>query len=187
MKLLTSTLLIGASFAAAYVPEQVPMQDNGQLKTQAQSSIQDIFPDVKKLMNDAAKVSSDEWKKIMDSRPKTGKLADDIRHAWKMVGKNIDDIADIQAEMGPFVKPKLPVNKKPDSHWDHIVRGSDLQSSWVLNAQGTKEREIDGKLDNYNMRIKKVDPSKLGVDTVKQYSGYLDDDENDKHLFYCMY
>jgi len=31
---------------------------------------------------------------------------------------------------------------------------------------------------------KKVDPSKLGVDTVKQYSGYLDDEKNDKHLFY---
>ena len=26
-----------------------------------------------------------------------------------------------------------------------------------------------------------------GVDKVKQYSGYLDDDEEDKHLFYCEY
>jgi hypothetical protein len=35
--------------------------------------------------------------------------------------------------------------------------------------------------------VKAVDPSKLGVDPgVKQYSGYLDDNENDKHLFYCM-
>jgi cathepsin A (carboxypeptidase C) len=27
----------------------------------------------------------------------------------------------------------------------------------------------------------------LGVDKVKQYSGYLDDEEEDKHLFYCEY
>lgn len=47
------------------------------------------------------------------------------------------------------------------------------------------ERAIDGKLEAYNLRAKRVDPSKLGVDTVKQYSGYLDDEKNDKHLFYC--
>jgi cathepsin A (carboxypeptidase C) len=58
-------------------------------------------------------------------------------------------------------------------------------SVWVENANGEKERAIDGKLENYNLRAKKVDPSKLGVDTVKQYSGYLDDEKNDKHLFYC--
>ena len=59
-------------------------------------------------------------------------------------------------------------------------------SVWVENANGGKERAIDGKLEEYNLRTKKVDPSKLGVDTVKQYSGYLDDEKNDKHLFYCM-
>jgi cathepsin A (carboxypeptidase C) len=58
-------------------------------------------------------------------------------------------------------------------------------SVWVENSNGEKERAIDGKLENYNLRAKKVDPSKLGVDTVKQYSGYLDDEKNDKHLFYC--
>jgi len=58
-------------------------------------------------------------------------------------------------------------------------------SVWVENANGEKERAIDGKLENYSLRAKKVDPSKLGVDTVKQYSGYLDDEKNDKHLFYC--
>lgn len=44
----------------------------------------------------------------------------------------------------------------------------------------------DGKLSKYDLRSKAVDPSELGVDPgVKQYSGYLDDNENDKHLFYC--
>jgi cathepsin A (carboxypeptidase C) len=61
------------------------------------------------------------------------------------------------------------------------------RSVWVENANGQKERAIDGKLEQYNLRTKKVDPSKLGVDTVKQYSGYLDDEKNDKHLFYCKF
>jgi cathepsin A (carboxypeptidase C) len=60
-----------------------------------------------------------------------------------------------------------------------------FRSVWIENANGEKERAIDGKLEAYNLRTKKVDPSKLGVDTVKQYSGYLDDEQNDKHLFYC--
>ena len=77
-------------------------------------------------------------------------------------------------------------NRRPDSHWDHITNGADIQSVWVENENGEQEREIDGKLETFNLRTKKVDPGSLGVDPgVKQYSGYLDDNENDKHLFYC--
>ena len=78
--------------------------------------------------------------------------------------------------------------RRPDSHWDHIIRGADVQSVWVENEQGERERHIDGKLNTYDLRAKSVDPALLGVDPkVKQYSGYLDDIENDKHLFYCMF
>jgi len=62
-----------------------------------------------------------------------------------------------------------------------------LQSAWVENAQGDKERVIDGDLASYQLRTKKVDPASLKVDKVKQYSGYLDDDETDKHLFYWFF
>ena len=78
--------------------------------------------------------------------------------------------------------------RRPDSYWNHIVRGSDVQSIWVTGTNGQKEREIDGKLEAYDLRAKKVDPSSLGVDPkVKQYSGYLDDNENNKHLFYWFF
>ncbi|KAK4942550.1 hypothetical protein LTR10_017679 [Elasticomyces elasticus] len=77
--------------------------------------------------------------------------------------------------------------RRPDHEWDHIVRGADVQSVWVENANGEKERDIDGKLNTYDLRVKSVDPGSLGVDTVKQYSGYLDDNENDKHLFYWFF
>ena len=84
-----------------------------------------------------------------------------------------------------FWSTPKPHTKKHD--WDHVLRGADVQAVWVENENGEQEREIDGKLNTYNLRSKKVDPKKLGVDKVKQYSGYLDDEENDKHLFYCKY
>lgn len=39
---------------------------------------------------------------------------------------------------------------------------------------------------DYTLRVKSVNPEKLHVDTVKQYSGYLDVDE-DKHFFYWFF
>ena len=86
-----------------------------------------------------------------------------------------------------FSTPKKH-NRRPDSHWDHIIRGADVQSVWVENEKGEQGRDIDGKLSAYDLRAKGVEPGLLGVDPkVKQYSGYLDDNDNDKHLFYCMF
>ncbi|SCU84275.1 LAMI_0C06898g1_1 [Lachancea mirantina] len=42
------------------------------------------------------------------------------------------------------------------------------------------------KDDDYRLRIKTIDPEKLGIDTVKQYSGYLDFQDS-KHFFYWMF
>jgi len=83
-----------------------------------------------------------------------------------------------------FSTPK-PHKRRPDHTWDHVVKGAEVQSLWVQDSKGEKHRQVDGRLESYNLRAKKVDPSKLGIDKVKQYSGYLDDEENDKHLFYC--
>lgn len=41
-------------------------------------------------------------------------------------------------------------------------------------------------LANYALRGRALDPSALAVDTVNQYAGYLDDNEKNKHLFYCV-
>jgi len=84
-----------------------------------------------------------------------------------------------------FTPPKKHT-RRPNSYWDHVTSGANIQSVWVENADGEREQEIDGRLEDYSLRTKKVDPSELGVDPdVKQYSGYLDDDKEDKHLFYC--
>ncbi|KAM4059140.1 serine carboxypeptidase [Hirsutella rhossiliensis] len=56
--------------------------------------------------------------------------------------------------------------RRPDQFWDHVVKG---------------------ELANYSLRAKKANPAELGVDSVKQFSGYLDDQEQDKHLFYWFF
>ncbi|KAJ6786716.1 hypothetical protein PWT90_08974 [Aphanocladium album] len=64
-----------------------------------------------------------------------------------------------------------------DEKWDYIVSGADIQRREATNAT----------LAQYSLRGKSVDPSSLGLDTVKQYSGYLDDNEKNKHLFYWFF
>lgn len=100
-----------------------------------------------------------------------------------------DEIAmlapDAMRAFPPLIKPAKHV-RRPDSEWDHITRGAHVQSLWTdATADEESRRVVGGDLESYNLRTKSVDPSKLGVDTVKQYSGYLDDEVDDKHLFYC--
>lgn len=126
--------------------------------------------------------SSSSWlKPLQHLEESLRSLSADAREAWDEVAMMFPESFD-QASF--FSSPK-PHTRKPDSEWDHVLKGADVQRVWVTNDAGESEREVDGPLENYNLRTKKVDPSELGVDKVKQYSGYLDDEENDKHLFYC--
>ncbi len=156
MKVYASALLLGAA-SAAVAPQQSVLQ--------------------------LPKPISDAWSKplnIFQQHLKT--FTSEAQAVW-------DEVATMfpaAMEKATFFSAPKKHIRRPDSEWDHIVRGADIQNVWVETSEGTQEREIDGKLENYNLRAKKVDPSKLGVDPgVKQYSGYLDDEENDKHLFYC--
>ncbi|KAF6012652.1 carboxypeptidase C [Brettanomyces bruxellensis] len=65
-------------------------------------------------------------------------------------------------------KPKFEIKKKAKEFWDFYVSNPD-------------------KISNYQLRVKKTDPLSLGVDTTKQYSGYLDDLKDDKHWFYWFF
>ncbi len=75
------------------------------------------------------------------------------------------------------------IHRLPDSDWDHIIRGSDIRHK--TSRDTSFEPDSDAFVANYNMRAKIVNPSSLGVDSVKQLSGYLDDNQQDKHLFFC--
>ncbi|MCJ1361911.1 hypothetical protein MMC16_001012 [Acarospora aff. strigata] len=158
MKVYTSTLLLGVASAAVTSPQHV-----FQLPKQA----------------------SEAWTKPFHNLQHHLKsLTSEARAVWDEVAMMFPEAMD---KANFFSLPKKHT-RRHDSEWDHIMRGADVQSVWVETAQGEKERDVDGKLESYSLRTKKVDPSVLGVDPgVKQYSGYLDDEEDDKHLFYWFF
>ena len=127
--------------------------------------------------------TSDSWTKPLHNLQESLKsLTNEARAVW-------DEIALMyphDMDKATFFSLPKKHSRRPDTHWDHIIRGADVQSVWIENEDGEQERELDGKLESFDLRTKKVDPASLGVDPgVKQYSGYLDDNDNDKHLFYC--
>ena len=159
MKYLAPILLGGACAVSAQ--QQVPLQD------QAPQQLQDSWT-----------------KPLKDLKGSLKYLTEEARAVWDEIAMMYPGAID---EASRLPSPKSHT-RRPDNYWDHIVRGADVQSMWVENENGEKERDIDGRLKAYDLRAKGVDPGLLGVDPkVKQYSGYLDDIENDKHLFYCMF
>lgn len=163
MKVAASALLVGAATAAVAPQQQVL-----------------TFPE--QLSNKLKEATTDSWSKpLHDLEQSLKSLTGEARRIWDEVALMFPE----SFEKASFFSSPKPHTRKPDHEWDYVVKGADVQSVWVTNENGEKEREIDGKLSNYNLRAKKVDPSVLGVDKVKQYSGYLDDEEEDKHLFYC--
>lgn len=164
MKVATPALLFGA--VAAVAPQQ--QQHQQVLK----------FPD------SFSELKGSSWAKPLQSLEESLKsLSSEARAVWDEVAMMFPE----SFEKASFFSQAKPHTRKQDSEWDYIVKGADIENIFIENAQGEKEREIDGKLEQYSMRAKKVDPSVLGVDKVKQYSGYLDDDEEDKHLFYWFF
>ena len=159
MKAFATALLIGA--AAAAVPEQHPMQLPKFIPQEAEHAWSHPLNNLKNAL---------------------GSLTSEARAIWDEVALMYPE----QMEAASFFSFPKKHKRRQDHEWDYHVKGADIQSIWVNNEQGEKEREVDGKIGTYDLRVKKVDPSALGVDPgVKQYSGYLDDNENDKHLFYC--
>ena len=158
MRSLTSTLLIGAA-TASFFPAQQVLEAPKQLQDSWLQPLQEFRQALKSLKGEA----KDVWDDVSQTFPSSFE------------------------ELNFFSSPKKHARRR-DQHWDSIVKGSDIQNVWVQNEHGQSERELEGRLEAYTMRSKKLDPSKLGVDpAVKQYSGYLDDDDEDKHLFYCAY
>jgi cathepsin A (carboxypeptidase C) len=166
MRAFSAALLVGAATAAS--PAQQVLGGLKDLGGAIQGTVQENLPKLKEPLG--------ALEEQLES------LSDEARGLWEEVAAAFPDSL---GHNPVFSLPKKHT-RRPDSHWDHIVRGADVQSVWVTNSEGEKEREIDGKLEAYDLRVKKTDPESLGIDPhVKQYTGYLDDNENDKHLFYC--
>lgn len=170
MKTLTAALLIGAAASMPHVDQQ-PMQKQQPL------SAQFPFSDLKDSLEDGFLAKPLE---ILSSS--LDAFTSEAKQLWSDLAAEFPQAVE---DFSFFSSPKKH-SRRPDGEWDHIVRGADVQGVWVQGADGEKHREVGGRLEDYDLRVKKVDPSKLGVDPdVKQYSGYLDDNDADKHLFYC--
>ncbi|KAH7267208.1 Alpha/Beta hydrolase protein [Fusarium redolens] len=161
MRLSTSALVLGAASSAVGLQEQ-----------------QVLGGDSKPLVD----IDVNAWTKPLEKF--FGEISSEAKAVWDEVTLLAPDA--VEAFKKQVLTQPKKANRRPDAHWDHIVKGADVQSLWV-EKNGEKHREVGGKLDNFNLRAKKVDPAKLGVDKVKQYSGYLDNEEEDKHLFYWFF
>jgi len=172
MRIATSTVLLGAASAAsaASFPQQAQhVLSNGFDK--AHNTIKP-FADV------FAEKSASQFEKLEEA---FGSMTSEYKALWDEIKLLVPEGSFDTSNW--FTKPK-PHRKRHD--WDHVVKGADIQKIWTRGADG-EHRKVDGRLEDFNLRVKSVDPSKLGVDKVKQYSGYLDDEANDKHLFYWFF
>lgn len=168
MKVLASALLVGA--ASASLPQQQPLQEQAP----------QAFNDLLKSAGDKAASWAKPLKAFTDELKH---MTSDVRQLWDEMALMFPEAMDQAA----FLSMPKEHTRKPDNHWDFITSGKAIQDVWVTNSNGEQQREIDGRLEAFNLRTKKVDPKSLGVDKVKQYSGYLDNDEDDKHLFYWFF
>lgn len=156
MKLVAFSLVVGAATAAS--PFQYVFQSPKQLSNTWTRSLQNLQSSFESLSGEA-------------------------RAVWDEVALMFPGSID---QLSFFSIPKKH-SRRDNKQWDYIIKGAEIQDVWVENKDGEQERDIEGNLEAYDLRGKKVDPGVLGIDPgVKQYSGYLDDNENDKHLFYCM-
>ncbi|KAG7663308.1 uncharacterized protein J8A68_003140 [[Candida] subhashii] len=57
----------------------------------------------------------------------------------------------------------------------------------TLNSRPFDYHVFDKRHPNHKLRVRNTDPEDLGIDTVKQYSGYLDVEDEDKHFFYWFF
>ncbi|KAL9586049.1 MAG: hypothetical protein Q9212_001139 [Teloschistes hypoglaucus] len=159
MKLLATSLLVGAASAWS-----TPFQH---------------------VLQPPQEAASDSWTKPLHNLQESLKsLTGEARAIWDEVYQMFPN----EMDRASFFSTPKKHSRRPDDHWHHITKGADIQSVRLENADGEKEREIEGPLEDFTLRTKKVDPGSLGIDPgVRQYSGYLDDAANDKHLFYWFF
>jgi len=170
MRIAASTVLLGAASAASFQQQAQHVLSGGFGKAQeAMKPLSDAFTDA-------------AGRPIENFEDAFSGMTAEAKALWDEIKLLVPDSAFKNSEW--LSKPK-PHRRRDD--WNHVVKGADVQNLWVEDANGESHRQVDGRIEDYNLRVKKVDPSKLGIDSVKQYSGYLDDEANDKHLFYCRF
>ncbi|KAK6198734.1 carboxypeptidase Y precursor [Scheffersomyces amazonensis] len=102
-------------------------------------------------------------------------LTPEVRAAWK----------DMEARLGSkALKKKVEeYNSKASQITNRLKDVSKIFESSSQQFESLSNEKFNG----YSLRTKKTNPEVLGLDTVNQYTGYLDVDSLDKHFFYWFF
>jgi len=165
MKLtLASALPFALGATALITPADV--KDTTQSKDEVPSYLSSTYSKLKALHGEIPSEAIPIWNEVAELYP--GDTTDAIQ---RLASKGF--------------KPKV-ASKRPDSDYDYIISGEELES--MFNTQegtGERRKKFGGNFKNKKLRIKK--PNSLGIDeNVKQLSGYLDVDD-DKHFFFWFF
>ena len=109
-------------------------------------------------------------------------INDEVSNAWELLESTVN-----KDEIESYVNSILE---------DESYSTSKLAKSAIKDINSILENVLkydyvsSDELSSYSLRVNKhldSDPSILGVDTVKQFTGYFDINEKDKHLFFWFF
>ncbi|RPB29261.1 hypothetical protein L211DRAFT_833115 [Terfezia boudieri ATCC MYA-4762] len=165
MKLTLASALPFALGATAFISGS-ETHDSTEVKDQVPSFLSSVYSQLKNVHGELTPEAISIWREVADLFP--GDTTDAVQ---RLTSKGF--------------KPKA-ASKRPDSDYDYIITGDELESMYVTNSgNGEKRKKLSGNLRNKRLRVKK--PNSLGIDEdVKQLSGYLDVDD-DKHFFFWFF
>ncbi|KAF8417138.1 Alpha/Beta hydrolase protein [Tirmania nivea] len=165
MKLTLASALPFALGATAFIAGS-EVHDSTEAKDQVPSFLSSAYSQLKDVHGELTPEAISIWKEVADLFP--GDTTDAVQ---RLTSKGF--------------KPKA-ASKRPDSDYDYIITGDELESMYVTNSgNGEKRKKLSGNFKNKRLRVKK--PNSLGIDEdVRQLSGYLDVDD-DKHFFFWFF
>lgn len=105
-----------------------------------------------------------------------GEEKDQVLEAWRKLNADFG-----QRALREATEAYRASKKVKQSHMNNQV------NSKAKQLGGDFEIQSDEKYPGYQLRAKKTTPEILGLDTVKQYTGYLDVEELKKHFFYWFF
>ncbi|KAG2735733.1 hypothetical protein G9P44_001947 [Scheffersomyces stipitis] len=107
----------------------------------------------------------------------------EMAEAWKSM-REVFSPAELQAKIDQY-NSKLSVSSQKLNN--AVKDFSTFTKETVAGVEAQFEQLSHPKFSDYSMRIKKTKPESLGLDTVNQYTGYLDVNVLDKHFFYWFF
>ncbi|EPY51462.1 vacuolar carboxypeptidase Y [Schizosaccharomyces cryophilus OY26] len=105
---------------------------------------------------------------------------------WDLNDLTPEQFAYLEMLNAAGIDPKAAIQQPSSSPEFDYTKGSKEKEGAVFVEQENGEHVNMKAFPDHTLRIKKSNPESLGIDTVKQYTGYLDVDD-DRHLFFWFF